>query len=229
MNPNPTEITNGRSGYTCTMGLTLDLGRRIELVSMDSHFHEISIALYRRTDGPAPAFLVHTYASRDGAAERMAAIARAMAVLGGVESDGLEVRFSCGQGHERACRRLFLESCKQDPAVAAESKPLTIFDRKTQSTLTLESLGAGAYRFAGGNGDPRLAKRRIAVGAGLVKLAEMKWTGEREDCVAFPCEQSHDELVGLLLSRALNVRGVEREQQLAAARGQLLAPSAQKR
>ena len=218
------------------MGLTKDLGRRIELVSMDSRFHDISLALYRQDRGGTPVYLAHTYSQLDGAAARAETVAQTMATLGGVEADGVVVRFPCGQPHERACRRLFLEACKADPASQIEPKPLTIFDKKSDGEVSVESLGDGAYRLSGEEGDEKLAKRRTAIGAGLVKLGEMAWVedthgvgsaGSADGQVAFPCRQSHDKLVGLLLGRALNVRGVEREQQLAAARGQLLAPSAQ--
>ena len=30
------------------MGQTVDIGKRIELVPMDSHFHDITIALYQQ-------------------------------------------------------------------------------------------------------------------------------------------------------------------------------------
>ena len=43
----------------------------------------------------------------------------------------------------------------------------------------------------------------------------------------FACGHDHDELVGLLLGRALNVRAAMREAEAAAARGVLAAPSAQ--
>ena len=43
------------------MPQTLDLGERIELVSMDPHFHDISIGLYRQDDGgPAYAYGART-------------------------------------------------------------------------------------------------------------------------------------------------------------------------
>lgn len=213
------------------MGLTTDIGRRIELVSMDAHFHEISIALYRQEGADGPEFLVHTYSQIEGASYRVEFIARAMVVLGGMEAvagDTQRVRFPCGNLHQFACRRVFLESCKWDPAIELAPKPLTIFDKKSDGDLSVESLGEGTYRMTGEADSDKAAKRRSAIGAGLVKLGEMDWAEQTEERFSFPCGQAHDKLVGLLLGRALNVRGVEREQQMAAARGQLLAPSAQK-
>ena len=198
---------------------------------MDAHFHEISIALYRQEGADGPEFLVHSYSQLDGTGARVEFVARAMVILGGMEAVGDEtqrLRFPCGDPHQLACRRIFLEACKWDPAVEPAPKPLTIFDKKSDGNVTVESLGDGSYRMTGDAAGDRAEKRRSTIGAGLVKLGEMQWAEGAEERFSFPCGQAHDKLVGLLLSRALNVRGVEREQQMAAARGQLLAPSAQK-
>ena len=48
------------------------------------------------------------------------------------------------------------------------------------------------------------------------------------DKIAYPCGDTHDEMLGLLLIRAPNVRAVFREQDMAASRGVLAAPSQQK-
>ena len=60
------------------MGLTVDLGRRIELVPMDLHFHDISIGLYRREGGAAMEVLVHSYSRLQGTRQRLEFIADAM-------------------------------------------------------------------------------------------------------------------------------------------------------
>ena len=62
------------------MGRLLDLGERVELVSMDPHFHDISISLYREIgDGGASGYLAHSYSGKEGTAERLAFVMRAMA------------------------------------------------------------------------------------------------------------------------------------------------------
>ena len=48
--------------------LTTDIGKRIELVSMDPHCLNISIALYLQDHGQGPEFLVHSYRHRLGTA-----------------------------------------------------------------------------------------------------------------------------------------------------------------
>ena len=195
---------------------------------MDSHFHEISIGIYRQQGAQGPEFLVHTYSGLDGARERVESVTRTMVVLGrmeAVQGDGRRVRFACNSSHDFACRRVFLESCKWDPAVAVQPKPLTIFDKKSDGNVTVSSLVDGFYHVTGEAESDGGKKRRVAIGAGLVKLGEMEWAEGDEERFAFPCGHAHEKLVGLLLIRALNVRGVEREQQMAAARGSCWRPA----
>lgn len=213
------------------MGLTTDLGRRIELVSMDPHFHNISIALYRQEHGAGPVFLVQSYSRKEGARQRVEFIARAMALLGGLEpfpGETPKLRFPCRAEHSLACRRLFLEACKLNPSNPIERRPLQILDKKSNRTITVGSQGNGAYLLTADGEDLDKASRVGAVANGLMKLGQMQAVESGGDRVAFACGQAHDSLVGLLLVRALNVRAVLREQEMAASRGILSAPSAQK-
>ena len=66
------------------MTQTLDLGPRVELISMDPHFHDITIALYSPGSDGQPAYLVHTYSSIPGADERLARLRQTMKTLGGI-------------------------------------------------------------------------------------------------------------------------------------------------
>ena len=208
------------------MGI-VDLGRRIELFSMDLHFHDISIALYEPSGAGARGFTVHTYSSRPGAAARVEGVAAAMCALGGmVAGDGPgAVRFACGAGHRLAARRLFLDSCKIAPGAEIAPRPMTVADRKSSQTIRAESIGGGRYRLSG-DGDSAAGRRVVAVARGLVRLAEMRATDGDEE-IAFDCGRAHDPLVGMLMVRALNLRAVMREIEMQAARGMLAAPSAQ--
>jgi hypothetical protein len=213
------------------MGLTTELGSRIELVSMDPHFHDISIALYRQESETGPTLLVHTYSSIEGAQQRIETVTAAMATLGAmqqVEGAACQLRFGCGAGHQLASRRLFLEACKLPPEGTPQPRPLSIFDKKSSANVTVSSLGNGVYQLST-DGDSEAASRRCsAITGGLAKLGEMESAEDGENRIAFSCGHAHDELAGLLLVRALNVRSTLREQEMAAARGQLAAPSAQK-
>jgi hypothetical protein len=210
------------------MSETLDLGRRIELVSMDPHFHDISIALYRQAGALGPVFLVHSYSKQPGARERLERVALAMAALGGMTrlpDEPRKLRFRCGSEHPAACRRLFLEACKLAPDQPLEARPMAILDKKSGRTITVVGEGEGVYRIAADGDEADKASRIAAVANGLAKLGEMRLDGAR---VVFACGHAHDALVGMLLVRALNVRAVLREEEMSASRGVLAAPSAQR-
>ena len=208
------------------MGETLDLGRRIEIVPMDAHFHNITVALYCQWRNEEPTYVVHSYSRIEGSEGRIASIVNAMQILGGMEltSDG-QLQFPCKDSHELACRRVFLEACKFSSDQPVEPRPLNVLDKKSGLNITITSSGAGVY-IVGAEGDAKSKERRIsAIAGGLIKLGQM--VDERVDRVSFACGQSHDALVGLLLVRAPNVRAIMREQEMASSRGVLSAPSQQ--
>ena len=217
------------------MRRVVDIGRRIELIPIDPHFHDITIGLYRQqivdttTGKDSAAFLVHTYSHISGAAERIENVMQGMQILGGMlrTADGL-LYFPCNSAHEAACRRVFLEACKLTSDTLAEPRPLNILDKKSQLTISVDSTGKGIYQVRA-DGEGRGAARRIsAIAGGLMKLGEMESieTGNK-DTVAFACAHPHDALIGLLLTRAPNVRIVLREEEMGASRGVLTAPSQQ--
>ena len=210
------------------MGQIVDIGKRIELVPMDPHFHDITIALYQQGQDESPLFLVHTYSQMEGVQGRIQFAIETMTHLGNlVEDTNRLLRFPCEAAHQLACRRAFLESCKLSPNDSAERRPLQILDKKSGLTITVDSLGQGIYQVQA-DGEGRRADRRIsAIAGGLMKLGEMEEVDGTLDKVAFPCGHSHDALLGLLLVRAPNVRAIVREQEMAASRGVLAAPSQQ--
>ncbi len=211
------------------MASIVNIGRRIELVPIDPHFHDITIALYRQQHDARTVFRVHTYSSVTDADTRIQGVRQAMQTLGGMleTPEGL-LYFPCGDGHEAACRRVFLEACKLEPNAPIEVRPLNTVDKKSKLNITVDSVGDGIYRVTA-DGEGRSAERRVsAIAGGLIKLGEMEAVQENStDTVAFSCNSSHDALVGLLLVRAPNVRVVLREAEMEASRGVLSAPSQQ--
>ena len=217
------------------MRRVVDIGRRIELVPIDPHCHDITIGLYRQqtvdttTGKNSPVFLVHTYSRIAGAAERIENVIQAMQTLGGMlkTTDGL-LYFPCSGAHEAACRRVFLEACKLAPDTSIEPRPLNILDKKSKLTITVDSTGKGDYRVTAEHEGRGAARRIAAIAGGLAKLGEMdSIETDAKDTVAFACGQSHDALVGLLLTRAPNVRVILGEAEMEATRGVLAAPSQQ--
>ena len=192
---------------------------------MDRHCADITVALYLLSDGTSA--VVHSYATKPDVAERLAWIAQAMRRIGGMIGEARTVSYPCAAWHDRAARRTFLEACKLDPAQPIVARPSTVADPRTNQTMTVAPLGTGAYRVTAVADDPAAASRAPAVAAGLAKLADLDHDPGDETVVRFSCGASHDELVALLLPRAINVRAALREQEMAASRGVLVAPSAQ--
>jgi hypothetical protein len=205
----------------------VNLGRRIELVSMDRWLPDITIALYRRDDPPRA--IVHSYSGKAGVAGRLAWLAEAMGTLAGLEVDAAarEVWFSCGAWHELALRRTFLEANKVDPSLQLEPRPMAVDDPRSTQHIEVESIGDGAYKVVATSVAEGETNRAPAIAAGLAKLLELQTDLEDPTSVRFGCGSSHDDLVGLLLIRAINVRATLRELEAAATRGILVAPSAQ--
>lgn len=211
------------------MASIVNIGRRVELVPIDTHFKDITIALYRQQVNDRAVYQVHTYSRLDGAMNRIQEIVKSMCILGGMQetSDGL-IYFPCGERHEAACRRVFLEACKHSSDTPVEHRPLITLDKKSQLTISVESVGNGIYNVSS-NGEGRSAARRVAaIAGGLKKLGEMNSDAENsDDSINFSCGHAHDALVGLLLVRAPNVRVILRQEEASATRGVLSAPSQQ--
>ena len=210
------------------MTRTRDLGIRIELVSMDPHFHDITIALYRQDHAGRPEYLVHSYSGLEGASQRIESLRRSMAILGHLEQVGDRLHFACASAHQAAARRTFLETAKLAPDVSAAPRPLTVLDKKSGRNITATSLGDGRYQITADGLEDGKAARIDGVVGGLVKLAEVELIEGSPGQITFPCGKSHDALIGLLLPRALNVRAILREEESAGGRGLLAAPSQQR-
>ena len=211
------------------MASIVNIGKRVELVPIDTHFKDITIGLYCQQQDNRAVYRAHTYSRLEGAATRIQEIVKSMQTLGGMQetTDGM-LYFPCGERHEAACRRVFLEACKLPSDTLAESRPLNTLDKKSKLTITVDSVGKGVY-FVSSKGDYRNPERRVvAIAGGLKKLGEMDSDEDNQvDSVAFSCGHSHDALVGLLLVRAPNVRVILREEEASASRGMLTAPSQQ--
>lgn len=210
------------------MGSTLELGSRIELVSMDPHCSDITIGLYEQRGDGAPEYVIHSYSGLPEAHARLDAVRHAMQVLGGVVLRDGRAGFPCGTRHVLAMRRTFLEACKLSPTAPLEVRPMTVLDKKLDRNVSVRSLTEGLYELTA-DGPPEAAASRLeAIAGGYRKLAEVEFVTGEPHRFHFACGQAHDALVGLLLQRAINVRAILREQEMAASRGLLVAPSAQK-
>lgn len=195
---------------------------------MDPNFRDISVGLYRKETDDGPVAVVHSYSSKAGTDERVAFIAHALAILGGLESvagdSDRAVRAPCRHWHNAALKRLFLDCFRVDPSAELSPKPLSAPDTRSEQTITLVPFGDGVYRVDSVGATEAEPTRAPAIARALVKLAQLREVGETQ--VAFDCGQDHHELIGLMLVRAQNLRAALREEELTASRGVLSAPSA---
>jgi hypothetical protein len=196
---------------------------------MDPAFNDISVGLYLRDTERGPAGVIHSYSSKPGVDERLAAIGRGMTVLGALEatSDGEshELRLPCGGWHNAAMKRLFLDCFRIDLDGEIEPRPLAAPDTRSDQHITVVPLGQGAYRVMSEGETSDEPSRAPAIARALVRLVQLEEVDETT--VAFNCGHDHHELMGLMLVRAQNLRAALREEELTAGRGVLAAPGAQ--
>ena len=196
---------------------------------MDPHFNDISLGLYEQTAGNGT-FSVHTFSSRRGANDRTRFVVSAMAILGGMTIDPARdssLHFPCKASHYFLCRRIFIEAAKVATGTVLEAKPMEIWDKKTEQAIRLVSLPAGRYLVDTDGNNPAHDRRAAVAALGLAKLGDMEPISGTSNQIRFSCGTSHDAGVGLLLTRALNVRSAMREVEARASRGVLAAPSSQ--
>ena len=137
------------------------------------------------------------------------------------------MRFPCRSEHKRTIKRAFLDLCRLETGADLEVKPLRAFDKKADGALAAKVLGDGRYRIEAAGDTPAMARRTVALARGFAKLCEMEFLEGDETAVCFPCRQSHDEIMGLMMFRAQNVRASMKEEEMEAGRGVLSAPSQQ--
>ena len=142
---------NALSGeFSASPRIRPDLGRRVELVSMDPYYEDISVGLYLRESEWGPVGTVHSYSTRARTRERLTGIAQLMRVLGGLEDgDSVEVRFPCHSWHGAAAKRLFLEACKHDPGKPLQASPLEVPDTRSEQRISVLPRPGGVYDRAG--------------------------------------------------------------------------------
>lgn len=214
------------------MSKTINLGRRVELHSMDKFCGNISIGLYRREFEGNSEFLVHTYSMGEATFIRVAFIRDALMVMLGMkgmaDADRPHFRFDCGCPHLRPLKRAFLDLCKLETGAALCPKPMIAYDKKAEGEIYVEGRGNGVYEISPQAGLQKGARRAVAVAKGFCKLCEMEMDEESAPRIVFPCGMDHDEIIGMLMFRAQNVRAAMQEEEIASTRGVLTSPSQQK-
>ena len=201
-------------------------GQCLELVPLDRRFHDISVGLYVK-DGICT---IWTYSQREGVEDRIREIRGQMIALGGMEAvEGThnQVRFPCGQLHQRTLRFVMSQAVGKAPDYAPPQGDLTIQDSKSALTIRVEPSaeaedsgdGPAVYNVSL-EGEARNAAMRLRmVLAGFSRYGEMEQVGESG--VTFACGMPHEALMRVLLPYSRNISSVETMMAAEALRGQM--------
>jgi hypothetical protein len=201
-------------------------GQCLELVPLDRRFHDISVGLYVK-DGICT---IWTYSHREGVEERIREIRDQMIVLGGmdaVEGTHNQVRFPCGQLHQRTLRFVMSQAVGKAPDYVPPQGDMTIQDSKSSFTIRVEpnsgpsaeSADRAVYDVSLEGEARNVAMRLRMVLAGFARYGEMEQVGESG--VAFACGMTHDALMRVLLPYSRNISSVETMMAAEALRGQM--------
>ena len=201
-------------------------GQCLELVPLDRRFHDISVGLYVKDD----ICTIWTFSHKEGVEERIREIRDQMIALGGMEAiEGAnnQVRFPCGQLHQRTLRFVMSQAVGKAPDYAPPQGALAIQDSKSALTIHAE-LSAELTETHGGcavydvslEGEARNAAMRLRmVLAGFTRYGEMEQVGESG--VTFACGMPHDALMRVLMPYSRNISSVETMMAAEAMRGQM--------
>ncbi len=201
-------------------------GRCLELAPLDRRFHDISVGLYVK-DGICT---IWTYSRREGVEGRIREIRDQMIALGGMEAvDGAnnQVRFPCGELHQRTLRFVMSQAVGKAPGYAPPQGELAIQDSKSALTIRAdlsgdngeERYGRAVYNISLAGESRSAAMRLRMVLAGFARYGEMEQVGESG--VAFACGMPHDALMRVLLPYSRNISSVETMMAAETLRGQM--------
>ncbi len=196
-------------------------GKCLELVSLDRHFHNISVGLYVKHG----VFTVWTFSGKCGADKRIQKIIDQLVSLGGMEPIAgtlNQARFTCDVLHDRPVRFLLSQAVGKSPDFVPSEEALEIKDSKSELMIGAEGFkrdGSWLYRI-GVTGEAKNSVMRLRmILAGFTRYGEMEKIGDNE--VAFQCRTQHDELMRLLMPYSRNISSVETMMAAEDMRGQM--------
>ena len=169
------------------MGLTRDMGRRVELVSMDPHFHDITLGLYRQDRAGRPQYLVHTYSGLPGAASGGNLSPKLRRFSGARSESRTGCSFRAGRRIKLPPGVCFLIPASRRPGQSPPHGLSSILDKKSGRNIVVTKLTGGIYQIAADGPEEGKAARLDAIVAGLRKLGELDPVPDHADQVAFSC------------------------------------------
>jgi hypothetical protein len=186
-----------------------ELGSCIELVSIDPHFHDVTIGLFIKDR----LMTISSYSTIDGLDARIEVIRDRCTMLGDVEAvEGTthQLRLISDLYLDRALRFMFTAAVEKDPERELPSGRITAPDTKTKLTFVIEGAEEdGQYVYTvstEGEAERGEMRVRAAVGgfirySGCVRVDKNKF--------AFSDGKRYDNFTRLILPLARNVSAVE--------------------
>ena len=185
------------------------LGACIELVSIDPHFHGITVGLFLKDDE----LTVWSFSRKEGTEKRLEQIRDRLVVMGGlvpIKNFPSKAGFGCGDMHLSPLRFLTTRAVERSPTEAIPTGDITVKDLRSPLLLKAtpaQDDGLCLYSISSEGEFNRKEVRHRAVIGGLMRYGGMQRVAP--DKASFSCGTRHDELVRLLLPYARNVSAVE--------------------
>ena len=185
------------------------LGSCIELVSIDPHFHDVTVGLFIKNG----ILTISTFSTVEGSEARIEQIRDRCVKLGDVEAvEGTtnQLRLISDLQLDRALRFMFIAAVEKDPTAELPSGRITAPDTKTKLTFVVEGAEeSGQYVYtvsAEGESDRAAMRIRAAVG-GFIRYSGC--TRVDKNKFSFPDGKKYDNFARLILPLARNVSAVE--------------------
>ncbi|TDI88398.1 MAG: hypothetical protein E2O75_09170 [Chloroflexi bacterium] len=198
-----------------------ELGHCIELVSIDPHFHDVTIGLFIK-DG---LMTIWSFSNRDGIAGRIEEIRDRCTRLGdviAVEGTTDQLKLTSDLYLDRALRFMFTFAVEKDPARELPTGRITAPDTKTKLVFVIngaEENGKYVYTIsAEGRSDKAELRVRATVG-GFVRYSDCERVDKNK--FAFPDGKRYDSFARLILPLARNVSAVESQLAASELEGQM--------
>ena len=211
-------MTEAKAQHIRAVDVIERYGHCLELVTMDPHFHEITVGLYVKHDVAT----VWTFSRKRGVEDRVEQICGQLVRLGGMEpvaGTRNQVRLTCGQIHEQPFRFLIRQAVEKPPDHApAEGRVKDLRSGLMLGFEVAEEDGRWIYRITAEGEARNRAMRLRAATNGLVRYGQMEKNG---DGASFGCGYKHDALVAIVLPYARNVTGTQDMLEADAMRGQM--------
>ena len=197
------------SGQLKVASRVKELGNCIDLVSIEPHFHQVSVGLFIKSG----VLTVFSYSRLPGIEDRIEQIRDRCIQLGDVKAvDGTndQLRLISDLYLDRALRFMFTAAVEKDPAAAIPTGRITAPDTKTKLTFVLTGAQEGdKYVYTvSAEGEAERAEMRIraAVG-GFIKYSNCARVDK--DKFSFEDGRKYDNFARLILPLARNVSAVE--------------------